>query len=531
MQTNNVSQNTVPHSRVQRFLRGVERLGNLLPHPVILFMVMCVIVLVISFIASYFGVSVVDPRPEGAAGRSADGMIYVKNLLSGEGLAQIVSNLVKNFTNFAPLGTVLVALLGVGIAERSGVISAALRGLVIGAPPKLVTVTIVFAGVMSNTAAELGYVVLIPLAAMIFHALGRHPLAGLAAAFAGVSGGYSANLLLGTVDPLLSGITQEAARLIDPTYVVGPEANWYFMMLSTFLISFLGYWITEKVVEPQLGKYNPNDAADPDVLNNKIEPLTSLEKKGLVWAGLTALVFALLLAWTIVPADGILRNPKTGAVAGSPFLHGIVVFIFVFFAIPGYVYGKVTGTMKSNKDVVDAMSTSMSSMGLYIVLVFFLAQLLAFFSWSNLGAIIAVEGAELLKSLGLTGPLMLIGFIIICATINLLMSSASAQWALTAPIFVPMLMLIGYAPEVIQTAYRIGDSSTNIITPMMSYFGLILAVAIRYKKDTGAGTLMAMMIPYSFTFIVGWSLFFYIWVFVLGMPVGPGSATYYNIGG
>ncbi|PJG85054.1 AbgT family transporter [Conservatibacter flavescens] len=522
--------NTLQNGRIQRFLRGVEWLGNLLPHPVILFMIMCVIVLAVSYIASALGVSAIDPRPEGAAGRSADGIIYVKNLISGEGLAQIVSNLVKNFTNFAPLGTVLVALLGVGIAERSGVISAALRGLVLKASRKLVTFTIVFAGIMSNTAAELGYVVLIPLAAMIFHALGRHPLAGLAAAFAGVSGGYSANLLLGTVDPLLSGITQEAARLIDPSYVVGSEANWYFMMVSTFLISILGYLVTEKIIEPQLGKYNPNDASDEEILNSKIEPLTALEKKGLLFAGLSAVIFALLLAWTIIPEDGVLRNPKTGRVAGSPFLHGIVVFIFVFFAVSGYVYGKITGSMKNNNDVVKAMSESMSSMGLYIVLVFFLAQLLAFFSWSNLGAIIAVKGADLLKELGLTGPLMLIGFILICATINLLMSSASAQWALTAPIFVPMLMLIGYAPEVIQTAYRIGDSTTNIITPMMSYFGLILAVAMRYKKDTGAGTLMAMMIPYSFAFMVGWSLLFYLWVFVFGLPVGPESATYYSVG-
>lgn len=234
------------HSKMQRFLKGVEWLGNLLPHPAILFVWMSVILLVLSAVMSYFGVSVVDPRPEGAKGRSADGMIYVTNLLNSEGLAKILENLVSNFTGFVPLGTVLVALLGVGIAERSGMISAALRGLVMNAPKKLVTLVVVFAGIMSNTAAELGYVVLIPLAAMIFYSLGRHPLAGLAAAFAGVSGGYSANLLLGTVDPLLSGISQEAARIIDPNYTVGAEANWYFMAVSTFLISALGYFITEK---------------------------------------------------------------------------------------------------------------------------------------------------------------------------------------------------------------------------------------------------------------------------------------------
>lgn len=514
-------------SRMQRFLKGVEWLGNLLPHPVILFVWMSVFLLVLSALLSYLGVSVIDPRPVGAKGRSEDGIIQVVNLLNGEGLARIVENLVTNFTGFVPLGTVLVALLGVGIAERSGMISAALRGLVLNAPRKMVTFTVVFAGIMSNTAAELGYVVLIPLAAVIFHSLGRHPLAGLAAAFAGVSGGYSANLLLGTVDPLLSGITQEAARIIDPAYIVGAEANWYFMVASTFLISGLGYFVTEKIVEPSLGEYNPHEADDPTVLDTKIESVTALEKKGLVWAGLSMLVFCLLLAWTIVPADGILRNAETGLISGSPFLHGIVVFIFVFFAIPGYLYGKITGSLKNNQDVVDAMSHAMSSLSIYIVLVFFAAQFTAFFNWSNLGSVMAVSGATFLNDIGLTGPLLLIGFILICGVVNLMLGSASAQWAVTAPIFVPMLMLTGYAPEMIQAAYRIGDSTTNIITPMMSYFGLIMAVALRYKKGTGVGTLMAMMLPYSIIFLIGWVTLFCIWVFVLGLPVGPGSETFY----
>lgn len=514
-------------SRMQRFLKGVEWLGNLLPHPVILFVWMSVFLLVLSAVLSYFGISVIDPRPEGASGRSADGTIEVVNLLNGEGLARIVENLVTNFTGFVPLGTVLVALLGVGIAERSGMISAALRGLVLNAPKKMVTFTIVFAGIMSNTAAELGYVVLIPLAAVIFHSLGRHPLAGIAAAFAGVSGGYSANLLLGTVDPLLSGITQEAARIIDPAYAVGAEANWYFMMVSTFLISGLGYLVTEKIVEPSLGKYNPTDADDPSVLDTKAERVSAIEKKGLFWAGISMLVFCLLLAWTVVPADGILRNAETGLLSNSPFLKGIVVFIFVFFAIPGYIYGKITGSLKNNQDVVDAMSHAMSSLSIYIVLVFFAAQFTAFFNWSNLGSVMAVSGATFLNDIGLTGPFLLIGFILICAVVNLMLGSASAQWAVTAPIFVPMLMLTGYAPEMIQAAYRIGDSTTNIITPMMSYFGLIMAVAIRYKRNTGVGTLMAMMLPYSIAFLVGWIILFCVWVFVFGLPVGPGAETFY----
>ncbi|MFM2584280.1 AbgT family transporter [Vibrio campbellii] len=521
-----MKQNSPKKPMFTRFLDTVEYLGNLLPHPITLFAIFCLAILVMSGIAGYFEVSVVDPRPEGAPGRAADGMIQVVSLLNAEGLQLIVTNLVKNFVGFAPLGTVLVAMLGVAIAEHSGLLSAAMRGLVMGASQRMVTVTVVFAGIISNTASELGYVVLIPLAAMLFHSLGRHPLAGLAAAFAGVSGGYSANLLIGTVDPLLSGITETAAQMIDPTYTVGPEVNWYFMFVSTFFIAITGAFVTEKIVEPKLGKYNDEEAAE-DLSQDKMGGLTDVEKKGLKLAGIAVLAVSALLAWTIVPADGVLRS-DAGTVAGSPFLKSIVAFIFVFFAVPGFVYGRVVGTMKNDRDVIDAMSKSMSSMGMYIVLVFFAAQFVAFFKWTNFGQVFAVAGASFLQEIGLTGPMLFFAFILMCGFINLMIGSASAQWAVTAPIFVPMLMLVGYAPETIQAAYRIGDSTTNIITPMMSYFGLILAVATRYMKNLGIGTLIATMLPYSIVFIVGWSVLFYLWVFVFGLPVGPGASTYYT---
>lgn len=521
-----IKQNTPKKPLFTRFLDTVEYLGNLLPHPITLFAIFCLAILVMSGIAGYFEVSVMDPRPEGASGRSADGMIHVVSLLNADGLQLIVTSLVKNFVGFAPLGTVLVAMLGVAIAEYSGLLSAAMRGLVMGASQRMVTVTVVFAGIISNTASELGYVVLIPLAAMLFHSLGRHPLAGLAAAFAGVSGGYSANLLIGTVDPLLSGITETAAQMIDPNYTVGPEVNWYFMFVSTFFIAGMGAFVTEKIVEPKLGKYNEEEASE-DLSKDKMGGLTDLEKKGLKLAGIAILAVSALLAWTIVPEDGVLRS-DAGTIAGSPFLKSIVAFIFVFFAIPGFVYGKVVGTMKTDRDVIDAMSKSMSSMGMYIVLVFFAAQFVAFFKWTNFGQVFAVAGADFLQSIGLTGPMLFFAFILMCGFINLMIGSASAQWAVTAPIFVPMLMLVGYAPETIQAAYRIGDSTTNIITPMMSYFGLILAVATRYMKNLGIGTLIATMLPYSICFIVGWSVLFYLWVFVFGLPVGPGAATYYT---
>lgn len=525
--SHSASYSNEPKGLFNRFLATVEYLGNLLPHPITLFALFALGIVIISGIADWVGLSAIDPRPEGARGRDPDGVIEVVSLLSAEGLQKIVTGLVTNFTGFAPLGTVLVALLGVSVAEHSGLLSAAMRGMVVGASNRLVTFMIVLAAILSNTASELGYVVLIPLAAMIFHSLGRHPLAGLAAAFAGVSGGYSANLLLGTIDPLLAGITTPAAQMIDPSYEVGPEANWYFMMISVFLIAALGTWVTEKIVEPRLGKYHENDAG-PDLPPNNIEQLSVTEKRGLKSAGLALLVVCALLALTIVPDEGILRHPTTGEVAGSPFLKGIVVFIFVSFAVPGFVYGRVVGTVKNDKDVINAMSKSMSSMGMYIVLVFFAAQFVAFFKWTNLGTIMAINGAALLHALHLTGPEVFVLFIFMCAVVNLSLGSSSAQWAVTAPIFVPMLMLIGYAPETIQAAYRIGDSVTNLITPMMSYFGLILAVATKYKKDMGIGTLVAMMLPYSMIFFVGWVTLFYVWVFGFGLPVGPNSPIYYT---
>jgi len=510
-----------------RFLSGVEWLGNLLPHPITLFASLALFIVFLSGVLGFFDVSVLDPRPIGAKGREADGIIEVISLMNAEGLQRIVTGLVTNFTGFAPLGTVLVALLGVSVAEHSGLLSTVMRSMVMNASKQVVTVVIVFAGIVSNTASELGYVVLIPLAAMIFHSLGRHPLAGLAAAFAGVSAGYSANLLLGTVDPLLAGITQDASRMIDPEYVVGPEVNWFFMFVSTFFVAIMGAIVTEKIVEPRLGVYNPDDAAI-DLGKQSMDAPTPKEIKAMKWAGVTFVLVCIALAMTIVPENGILRNPETGLVADSPFLKGIVAFIFVTFAVPGFVYGRLAGTMKNDRDVIDAMAKSMSSMGLYITLVFFAAQFVAFFKWTNLGTVLAVKGAAFLQATGFDGPEVFVLFILMCGIVNLSLGSASAQWAVTAPIFVPMLMLVGFAPEVIQAAYRIGDSVTNVISPMMSYFGLILAIAAKYKKDLGMGTLIATMLPYSLTFIVGWTVLFYVWVFLFGLPVGPGAATYYS---
>ncbi|MFK7960104.1 MAG: AbgT family transporter [Phycisphaerales bacterium] len=574
-----------------RFLGAVEWLGNLLPHPVTLFALFALGIVVVSAVAGHLEVSAADPRPEGFPGRADNGLIEARSLLSGEGIRWMATNLVTNFTGFVPLGTVLVALLGVGVAEKSGLLSAVIRGMILSAPKSLVTLVIVFASVVSNTASEMGYVVIIPMAAAIFHALGRHPIAGLAAAFAGVSGGYSANILLGTVDPLLAGITQEAARFVDPTYEVHAAVNYYFMAVSTVFITVVGTLVTTRIVEPRLGKWDAGGADESLDKNPSMDPLSSGERRGLRWAGLACLACVLLFAhvgglrfgesavvptgttlaefgtlddagqaalvesataleqsatvtlhrpategWratvdgilTAIPAHGVLRDPDTGGVMPSPFLRSVVAMILVFFVLPGFVYGRIVGTLRTDRDVIDAMAEAMSSMGLYIVLVFFAAQFVAYFRWSNLGGIVAVYGADLLIKMNLDNPLVFIPFILMCCFVNLMLGSASAQWAVTAPIFVPMLMKLGYSPEVIQAAYRIGDSTTNTITPMMSYFGLILAFAAKYDKRLGIGTLVSTMLPYSIVFLLGWIALFYIWVFGFKLPVGPGAETYYQ---
>ncbi len=525
-------------SALQRFLTFVEWLGNLLPHPVTLFALMCVGVLVLSGLAEWFGLEVADPRPEGSKGRFEGGVIPAVSLLNAEGLRRIGTGLVGNFTGFAPLGTVLVALLGVGVAERSGLLAAGIRALVLGAPRSLLTTVVVFSAVVSNTASEMGYVVLIPLAAVVFHSVGRNPLVGLAAAFAGVSGGYSANVLIGTVDPLLAGITNEAAELIDPRYADGgemeilPTANYYFMLVSTVLITVIGTLVTTKIVEPRLGAYDPSNAEEGILESTRdMGRLSPIEWKGLRWALATIGLLVLGLLALCLPESGWFRDPAENASLVQdlkPMLKSVVALIFVFFIVPSIVYGRITGSMRTDREVIDGMSEAMSSMGLYLVLVFFAAQFVAFFNWTNLGSITAVAGADLLQQWELTGPGVFVAFILMCCFVNLMLGSASAQWAVTAPIFVPMLMTIGYSPQVIQAAYRIGDSTTNIITPMMSYFGLILAYAMRYDRKLGIGTLISTMLPYSLAFLIAWMALFYLWVFGLDLPVGPGAPTYYE---
>ncbi|MBE2281445.1 MAG: AbgT family transporter [Ignavibacteriaceae bacterium] len=507
-----MSSNTTQSSFIDKFLNFIEKTGNLLPHPATLFAGFALLVVIVSGIVSMFDLSVIHP----GTGET----IKPVSLLSIEGLHRILTQMIHNFTSFAPLGTVLVSLLGIGVAEGSGLIGAALRLLVLSAPRHLLTVIIVFAGIMSNTASEVGYVLLIPLSAVIFQAAGRNPILGMAAAFAGVSGGYSANLLLGTIDPLLAGLSEEAAKIIDPQYIVNPAANYYFMFVSTFLITILGTFVTEKIVAPRLGnKWVQDESAE-------LKPLSAEEKRGLWFALVASIGLIIFVLAGLVPEQGYLRDPKTFGILRSPFMSGIVAFIFFAGVISGLAYGIGAKTIKNDSDAVKGMAKSMETLGAYMVLVFFAAQFVAYFNWTNLGLIFAVKGSEAIKAMGLTEIPLMLSFIVVTGLINLVMGSASAKWAIMAPVFIPMFMLLGYSPEFTQTAYRIGDSVSNVISPMMSYFALIIAFFQKYDKNAGIGTLIATMIPYTIVFTIGWSIMLVIWM-LIGLPVGPGSELYY----
>jgi aminobenzoyl-glutamate transport protein len=507
-----VSSETKSDKNLYRVLNAVERVGNLVPNPAILFVALAVIVVVASWIVSGAGVTVQHP--------ATNETVKAFNLLSVEGLHRILTGFVTNFTGFAPLGTVLVALLGLAVAEASGLIRTGLRLLVMSSPKKLLTVVVVFAGILSHTASDIGYVLLIPLSAMIFLAVGRHPFAGLAAAFAGVSGGFSANVLLGPIDTMLAGITQEAAHIVDPSYSVTPVANYYFMASSAVLVTILGTLITEKIVVPRLGEYKGEAQAET------LESLTPPEKRGLRFAFVAFLIFAGLILWGTVPADGFLRDAKSGDLLKSPLLSGIVAIIFAAGIVLGLAYGWGARTIKNTNDLTGAMENQMQTMATYIVLAFFAAQFIALFNWSNLGVIVAVSGAEVLKSLEVGGVTLIILLVVATMILDLLIGSAAAKWALVAPVFVPMMMILGYSPEMTQATYRIGDSVINIVSPLMAYFPLIVAFAQKYDPKAGIGTLMALMMPYSVAFFVGWTLFLIVW-FYFGLPLGPGAEIFY----
>jgi len=491
-----------------RMLDFVEWLGNKLPDPVTLFFLFAVLVLILSAIGAAAGWKAINP--------STNEEVAVVSLLTAEGFQEIMTKMVKNFAEFPPLGLVLVTMIGVGVAEGVGLISAILKKVVLSTSPKLITISIVMAGILANMAGDAGFIVLPPIAALVFASVGRHPIAGMVAAYASVAGGFSANLIVNMLDALLAGFTQSSAQILDKEFIANPAMNWYFLAASCFIIVPVAVWVTEKIVEPRLPVYKGEKQA--------LEPLTKEEIKGLKWAGIVTLVYLGLVALTVVPENAPLRG-ENGSIIISPFMSSLVPFIMGLFLIPALVYGAMTKEIRSDKDVAQAMAKAMGTMGMYIVLAFFAAQFIMYFNWSNLGIVMAIKGAEFLKDLGLTGLPLLIGFILISALLNLFIGSASAKWAILGPVFVPMFMLLGYDPAFTQLAYRIGDSITNPITPMFAYFAILLALAKQYDKKLGLGSLIAVMLPYTIFFALAWISFFVIWYF-LGLPLGPGSGIY-----
>ena len=508
-------------SLYNRCLNGIERVGNGLPHPVILFAIFALAIVVISAVCAALGVSATGNLVSN--GELKQTTVTAVSLLTKDGLAYRFTSAVNNFTTYAPLGMVLVAMLGVGVAEQSGMINSLLKNVVRVTPRMLLTPMIVFLGVMSNIASDAGYVILIPLGAMVFRACGRHPIAGLAAAFAGVSGGFSANLLIGTLDPLLAGITQTAVSIIDPAYKVQVMGNYVFLVASTFLITILGTFITDRVVEPRLEAFGGQLEGEED---ESLTIVTDREKKALRNAGIAALIFVVLIVAACIPADSFFRNAKGELLGNTPLVDSIVVLIALLFFIPGSVYGLSAGTFKNDKDVAGAMTKAMSSMGSFLALAFVSAQFINYFGYTKLGTIIALAGASFLESINIgLIPLMII-FVIFSAFMNLFMGSASAKWNILAPVFVPMFMLLGYSPELCQLAYRIGDSCTNIITPMMTYYAVIIMFAQRYDKKAGIGTITATMLPYSVAFLVCWTILLVIWL-TAGLPIGINTSIFY----
>jgi aminobenzoyl-glutamate transport protein len=492
-----------------RALDIIERVGNRLPDPISIFVILAVLVLVVSWITAGLGVTVVHPR---------DGsLISAVNLLDRDGLRRIFTEAVRNFTGFAPLGIVLVAMIGVGVAEKTGLITVALRVFVTSMPRTLLTASVIFAGMLAHLAADAGIIILPPIAALLFAAAGRHPLAGLAAAFAGVSGAFSANILPAPLDVLLIGFTQEAARAskLLPGYEPQVLGNYYFLAVTALVLTPVGTWVTHRFVEPRLGPWKPQE-------DHRLGDLTPEERRGLRAAGLALALTVALFLVLVLPPWAPLRGPGVTPLERlKPFFDSIVVLIMLLFFIPGLAYGLASGKVRSDRDVARMTGDTLATMGTYIVLAFAAAQFVSYFAWSNLGAILAISGAGFLKGLGLQGAPLLLGLVLFSASLDFFITSASAKWALMAPVFVPMFALMGFTPECTQVVFRIGASVVNIITPCLPYMPIILAAVRRYDPKAGAGTLISMMVPYSIAFLVAWTtllLAFY----ALGWPIGPG---------
>lgn len=496
---------------INRFLNIVEKVGNRLPDPSILFFLMCVGLAILTWVVSLFQISVKHP--------GTGDTIAIKSILSKDGLSMILNDAIKNFSEFPALGLVLAVMLGIGVAEKTGYFDKLMIQVVHKAPKNFIVPVIIIIGILGNAAGDAAPIVLPPLAAMVFIKLGYHPIAGLAMAYASALGGFSANVMIGMSDALLYAFTKPATSIVSDSVHVNVAMNWYFIAASVLVLLPSVYWVTMRFVIPRLGKYDDsNSAIQADDSNSKLTPQ---ENRAVFWANISFFVLIVLLIILAIPQHSFLRNANTGSLLNdAPIINGVGLIILVLFLVPGLVYGIMVKEFKNSKDLGKMLADSMSSMGSFIVIVFFAAQLLAFLEWSNLGIIVAVKGASILQ--GQNGVVLILGIILLSALINLLIGSASAKWGILAPIFIPMLIIVGFHPALTQMLYRIGDSISNPITPMMPYLPLLLSYAQKYDNDMKLGSLLSSLMPYTIILSIVWPLFMIVW-YLLGWPLGPGG--------
>ncbi|MCY1044409.1 AbgT family transporter [Corallococcus sp. bb12-1] len=497
-----------------RALDTIERVGNKVPHPAVIFVALILLVMVLSHIFYLLGASVTYEAINPETHKLEETTTAARSLLTGEGLRFMFAGVIDNFMSFTAVGVIIVAMLGVGVAESSGLVSALIRKLVMVAPPKALTYILVFVGIVSSVAADAGYLVLIPLAAIAFLSVGRHPVAGLAASFAGVASVFSVNILIKPLDGILTGITNDAIHILNPALSIDLTANFWFSCASVVLLTVVVSLITEKLVEPRLGKYTGERPADEG------KSPTKEESRGLKFAtwGVLALVAVFLLL--TVPSGAPLRNPETGALIGdSPFMSGLIVAVTLLFLVAGVAYGIGAGTIKGTVDVISAMEKAVGSLAGLIFLLFIISQFIAFFTYSNMATLAAVKVGDALEKAGLGALPLLIGFVLVVAVLDLIMTGAIPKWAIFAPVFVPLLMRLNVDPAAVLAAYRVGDSPMNSVSPLNAYFALIVTFAQKYQKGAGVGTVVALMLPYVITLFILWPLLLAAWQ-VLGLPWG-----------
>ncbi len=501
---------------MQKMLDVVERVGNRVPHPVLIFVILIGVVIALSAVLGAMGVSVSFQQVNYENDTIEPMTVAARSLLTVEGIRFMFTGIVQNFMNFNAVGVIIIAMVGVGVAEEAGLVKALIRKLVVVAPPKALTYILVFVGIVSSIAADAGYLVLIPLAAAAFLSVGRHPLAGLAAAFAAVASAFLVNVLIVPTDGILTEITNDAIALVNPSIKIDLAANLWFSIASVAMLTVLIALITERVIEPRLGAYTGDYKLAGDT------GLSDDEGRGLRWAlwGLIG-VFAFLAVLTL-PTGAPLRNPETGAIIGnSPFMNSLIVSISLIFLVCGVAYGLGARTMKSTNDVIGAMQKAIASLSGLILLLLVISQFIAFFNYTNMATLAAVSLAEVLTQANLSAIWLLVGFVVVVFLLDLVITAAIAKWAIFAPIFVPLLMQLGMSPEAVLAAYRVGDSPMNSITPLNAYFAMIVTFAIKYQKDAGVGTVIALMLPYVIVLSVVWTLFLVGW-YLTGLPWGLG---------